>query len=1078
MHRRISHVDGAFQQESNAGLFFFTALLGLLMGLDIAWPGVAAWLNAKFELALPAFEDGLAIAGSKYRFALIAAILGGARVLYSSLESLTSGKIGADLALALAAVAAILIKQPLVATEVVFIGLVGECLEAVTFGRTQSAIRQLAEVCPRMCLVLRDGQEVKTPVGDVRAGERVLVRPGKRVPVDGVVVEGQSSVDQSTLTGESVPVDRSPGDDVLAGSLNQHGALIVEVRRIAEHTVVGQVMEMTAQALKDKASGERTADRLARYFLPVVLGLAALTFVANWWWYRGSPGGIYLAVYPALAVLVVACPCALILATPAAIIAAIGRLAGTGVHLKGGSALERLAAVDAMAFDKTGTLTTGRMQIGEIIPLVENLTADDLLRLSATCEQRSEHLLGQLVVEEARRRNLVLAPVDDFAAHPGAGVVASLGNNVLIVGNRRLMQEQGIALSERVDSELTRLDAAGQTSLLVARNGQIIGLLGARDTVRPEALPVLRELEELGIRSVLVLTGDRAAAARQTAEQLGLADVHAELLPAEKAAKIDAWKAAGKKVAMIGDGINDAPALARADVGLAVGGTGSDVAAEAGDMVLLGDPLKPLPLLVRMSRQTVAIIRQNILWFAFGVNIVGIVLTGWLMPAWSEVAREQAPIWAAIYHQIGSLAVLLNSMRLLWFERSREWAPFQGLQEGFQKLDRWIDRFSFHEFLHWLEVHWKKELAWGAVAGLLLYLASGWVSIQPDEIGIVRRFGRPLPEDLSPGMYYRWPWPWEQVTKVQPDRLRSVEVGFRTVGEAAPASLTWASAHGDGIERMRDEALMITGDGNLVEVQVRVFYTIADPRTYLFEVGQPQEVLRALTESVLRDVMAKRPFFALLTTQREAFQQEVTAQLRRRCNQNEYRLGIDLQSVAFQDMHPPQEVVKAYYDVTRALTQKDRIVTEAKTQTEAEISREETARRRSHAEAHGSYLAELARTQAERDAILSLAATHWIHNLYGLILPVPGQSGALPMAAALLAARHGWDDPTLPRSLAEFQLYLEAAEQVLSGRPKVLRDPALRGQLHVMPEILKLRLPPLGRDREIPPRRDGPGEGP
>ena len=507
--------------------------------------------------------------------------------------------------------------------------------------------------------------------------------------------------------------------------------------------------------------------------------------------------------------------------------------------------------------------------------------------------------------------------------------------------------------------------------------------------------------------------------------------------------------------------------------------TGSDIAAEAGDMVLLGDPLRPLPLLLRLSRQTVKIIHQNILWFAFGVNAVGIVLTGWILPAWSEAAREQSPLWAAVYHQIGSLAVLLNAMRLLWFERDRELPIVRGLQKTYTQVDRWVERFSFHEFWHWAEHHWRQELVWGGVAALLLYLASGWVVIQPDEIGIVRRFGRPLPDDLSPGMYYRWPWPWEQVTRIQPDRLRSVEVGFRSKGEAAaaPAALTWTSQHGDGIEKRIDESLMMTGDGNLVETQVRVYFTLAEPRTYLFEVNQPEEVLRALTESVLRDVLAKRTFFSLLTTEREAIQQQVTTELRRRCRQPEYRLGIDVQSVAFQDLHPPQQVVKAYYDVTRALTQKDRLVTEARTIKNTEISREEVARRRVEAEARGAYFAEIAKTEAERDAFRALAATEWIHQLHGLLLPAPGTGACLQSAAAAWVSCHNHNDLATPRSLTEFRLYGEAAEQVLSGRPKVLRDPALGGQLHVLPEILKLRLPML-RDREIPPRREGPADGP
>ena len=1077
MHREISHIDEAFHQESPAGLFFLTGVVGLLIGIDL-WPLLAGWLGPQLGVALPTYERSFMLFGLEFRYALVAAIIGGARTLYGSLESLLAGKLGADLALALAVIAAILIRQPLVAAEVVFIGMVGECLEAVTFRRTQRAVRKLAEACPRWCLVLRDGQEVKVRVEDVRAGERVLIRPGKRVSVDGVVAEGRSAVDQSALTGESLPVEKGPGDEVFAGTLNQHGALVVEVRRVAEHTVVGQVVQMTARALKDKARVERTADRLARYFLPAVLAVALVTFLFNYW--TRSPGDdLYLVVSPALAVLVVACPCALILATPAAIIAALGRLAGTGVLVKGGAALERLAGVDALAFDKTGTLTEGRLRLGEVIPFDEGLTADELLRLAATAEQRSEHPIAQLIVAEAKARRLDPAPLDDVLAHPGAGVVARSGADTLLVGNRRFLDEQGIATPAEALAALERLDAAGQTALFIVRNGQVVGLIGASDSVRPEAPAVLEELRGLGIRQIALLTGDRLAAARPVADRLGIAEVHAELLPAQKAEFLDTWRQQGRTVAMVGDGINDAPALARAHVGLALGGVGTDIAAEAGDFVLMGDPLKPLPLLVRLARQTVAIIRQKILIFAFGVNVVGILLVAWLLPAWSDEARGQSPIWAAIYHQVGSLAVLLNAMRLLWFERSQDFTLVRGLRQASERVDNWLERVSLHDFLHWVEDHRRPVFGGLAVLLLVLYGLSGLTTVRPDEVGIVRRFGRPLPDDLPPGLHLRWPWPWEEVTKFPPARLRAVEVGFRTVGRPAqgPGALTWASVHRDGIVRDEEEALMITGDGNLVEVQVSVFYTVRDPRVYLFEVGDPEAVLRALTESALRDVIAQRPFLPLLTSHREEFQQAVTAQLQARCRE-EYRLGIELHAVTVQDLHPPQQVVDAYYTVTRALSQKEQRVLEARIERETLISIEAKARSRTLAEARAAYEAAVARAEAERDAFLSLAATQRADLLNGFFLPTPGPGQPFALTATLAGFASQSDRRWLPRHLTEFRLYVETAEQVLAGRPKVLRDPALKGQLHVMPEILRLRLPPFLPGREPLPPRSSPGEGP
>ncbi len=1081
MHREVSHIDEAFHQESNAGLYAFTGLIGLLIALDLLWPGLAGWLNTQLGWSLPTYAKGLfTLFGVNVTFALLAAVIGGARILYGSLGNLLDGKVGADLALAVATIAAIYIQEHLVAAEVVFIGLVGECLEAFTFRRTQRAIRKLVEVCPRQALVLRDGQQIRTPVEDLRAGEQVLVRPGKRVPVDGVVVEGRSAVDQSALTGESLPVDKDLGDDVFAGTLNQHGALTIEVHRIAEHTVMGRVIALTARALKDKAPVERTADRLARYFLPVVVALALLTFLVNLWWLKVSARD---AVYPALAVLVVACPCALILATPAAVIAALGRLAGTGVLIKGGAAIERLAKVQTFAFDKTGTLTEGRLRLGEIIPLTAGTdgqdvglegSGDELLRLAATAEQKSEHLLGQLLVTEAQARNLELEPVEDFMAYPGAGVHARMAGGTIWVGNKRLFEQQGIALPTEALEVLDRLDQSGETSLLVAWNGEVRGVIGASDMVRPEASRVVEELAGLGITRTVLLTGDRAAAARRIAEQLDIPQVHAELLPAEKAAFIDRLRAEGQSVAMVGDGINDAPALARANVGLALGGVGTDVAAEAGDFVLMREPLQPLPFLVRLSRKTVEIIRQNILWFAFGVNAIGILLTAWIMPSWSESARRQSPIWAAIYHQVGSLAVLLNAMRLLWFERGKDYAFVRGFQRASERVDHWLERFDFHEFTHWLEPHWRKVLGGTALALLALYALSGLTMVRADEVGIVRQFGRPLPEDLPPGLHYRLPWPWERVTKIQPAHLRGVEVGFRTIGPATGGArtLTWASEHADGIVRDREEALMITGDGNVVEVQATVYYTVAEPRVYLFEVSQPEQILRAHAESVLRQVIAEQRFFAMLTTERAKFQEQVLALLRERCDQGE-PLGIRLESLVFQDLHPPPEVLEAYYNVTRAFTQRERTISEAQRDKAKKISQAKVSASKTATAAEVEYHDRLAQARAKRDRFRSLIAAHRGNGLAGMVIPCPGPEQPFNTLAMLVCLQRCQQSRQAPQLISLAFLYWEAVEPLLAGRYKILRDPAIR--LNILPDAFKFPIQFLERDRELlPPRAHGP----
>jgi Cu+-exporting ATPase len=937
MHRELSYADSAFRRENNLSLYALTALVGLFIGLDL-WPILAQWIDPS-QSWLPTWRNEI----SGYRlYALCAAILGGARALYGSLERLTEGRVGADLAIAIAVVAAILTREPLVAAEIVFVGLVGECLESLTFERAQRAIRRIVEVCPRRCWVLRDGRETRVLTGELQVGDHVVVKPGGRIPVDGIVIGGRSTVDASALTGESMPVDKGPNDEVLAGSLNQTGALTIEARRVAEQTVVGRVIELTARALKDKAPLERTADRFARYFLPVVLGLAAVTFAVSLLGHGfalltagpGLRGEIMRStVRPALAVLVVACPCALILATPAAILAALGRLAGTGVLIKGGSALERLANIRAFAFDKTGTLTEGRMELGDVFGL-NGVTPADVLRTAAIAEQRSEHLLARLLVRESAERGLPLDPVADFQAFPGAGVSAIVGGTRILVGSRRLLEEQGLSIGAEAAALLERLDSSGQTALLVARDGIMLGAVGVRDRVRPEAASVLAELRVLGIEEFALLTGDRAAAAGPVAAELKIDQVQSELLPDQKAAFIQNWETG--PAAMVGDGINDAPALARAHVGIAIAASGADVTAEAGDIVLMGDPLRPLPLLVGLSRETVRIIRQNIVIFAFGVNVVGIVATAWLWPIFAPASWQgYSPLLAVVYHQIGSLAVLLNAMRLLWFRRTVPNAAQVDWQFRLKRVDLWIDRnLNLGEGLHQLSHHWRAVTAVVGGIAVLLYLLSGQTQIEPDEVAVVRRFGRPLESDLGPGFHWRWPWPIEDVTRVRPNRVHTVEIGFRSGPgrTTGPAASGWSSAHaGDGVSRFPEEAVMMTGDGNLVELQATVRYTISDARTYLFGAGDVDGTVRSAAESVLREIIGASPFPELLTSARGRVQKQAAERLTERCNDAAPGgLGIHLQGLSIHDLHPPQEVVRAYHEVTQAMERRDRRVNEAR----------------------------------------------------------------------------------------------------------------------------------------------------
>jgi Cu+-exporting ATPase len=711
--------------------------------------------------------------------------------------------------------------------------------------------------------------------------------------------------------------------------------------------------------------------------------------------------------------------------------------------------------VKAFAFDKTGTLTEGRLELGDVLPL-DGVPIEELLRAAAAAEQESEHPIARLILHEATQRQLVPGPVQDFLAHPGGGVTANSDGSTIVVGTRRLLEERGVSPSAGAVALLDRLDAAGQTPLLVARDGTVLGAIGARDRLRPEAADVIATLKLLGIERIALLTGDRTAVARAVAGELGIDEVHAELLPPAKAERIG-----GGEWAFVGDGINDAPALASARVGLAVGG-GSDVAAEAGDIILMGDPLRPIPLVLRLSRETVRIIRQNIIVFAFAVNAVGIVLTGWLWPLFARSPEwfERAPLAGVIYHQIGSLAVLLNSMRLLAFDRA-ESGGVRRVRERLRALDDWLERWNLDHVLHELSHRWKTIAVTAALLGGVAFAAGGLTRVGPDEVAVVKRFGQLTPDDLTPGLHYRWPWPIESVVKIQPDRVRTVEVGFRTAdadaGQRRTAGMTWASQHGEGLKRVAEEASMITGDGNLVEVLATVRYSVSDPRKFLFGARDPEAVLRSAAESALREVVAGETFLELLTVRRTEFQNDVQTRLARRLREADPEgLGIRLDGVSLHDLHPPAEVVPSYHEVARAMEARDRQVNDAEAQAIAKRRDAEVRAQRTVRLAEAAARDKVEQAEAARDGFLA-----W-HRLRATLPPAEEGRLMLEAIVRVLAGRDVTsstaeyhrvraDRLAARRFLVDFRLSWDAITSVLSRRDKIIIDSdKMPGRRHLL----------------------------
>ncbi len=531
--------------------------------------------------------------------------------------------------------------------------LLGRWLEARTRGRASQAIRRLFALAPPSARVRRDGREVEVPLDQVRVADLISVRPGEKIPVDGVVVEGASSVDESMLTGESLPVAKEVGDEVWGATLNQRGFLVFKATRVGRDMVLSQIIRLVEEAQTSKAPIQRLADKVAGIFVPVVMGLAALTFLG--WLLWGPAPGLTTALVSMVAVLIIACPCAMGLATPTAVMVGSGRGAEMGILLRGGEPLERAYRLTAVVFDKTGTLTAGHPQVTDVLAW-EGWPEDRVLAWAAALEEKSEHPLAEAITHAAAARQLTLPPVAEFQAVPGLGVKARIEGQEVLLGNLTFLGREGIP-QEDLAPQQERLAREGKTAIFLAAGGRPVGLLAAADTLKPGAADAVAAIKNMGLKVVL-LSGDNRPAVEAVARSVGVSEVLAEVLPGDKARKVAELQAQGEIVAMVGDGINDAPALAQADVGIALG-TGADVAAEAADLTLIRDDLSLIPQAIHLSRKMMRIIRQNLFW-AFCYNVIAIpgAALGFLNPAIAAAAMAMS-----------SVSVVSNSLRLRRFGR-------------------------------------------------------------------------------------------------------------------------------------------------------------------------------------------------------------------------------------------------------------------------------------------------------------------------------------------------------------------------------------------------------------------------
>jgi len=605
-----------------------------LLFLVCAALSLTSWISVLLNILPSYVSDALA---------LVAALAGGIPIIIVGVRALLRRDLDVDFLASIAIVAALVIGQFLAAAVVVLMLTGGAILENYTARRTSRAIEKLIESAPKVARVRRKGDIIEIPIEEVREEETVLVKPGEKIPVDGIVISGHASVNQAPITGESIAVEKAQGSQVLTGTIVELGALEITVTKVGDDTTFARIIKLIREGQENKAPVEKIADRYAKYFGPAILVIAAVVFA------------ITQNVVVAVSTLVIACPCALTLATPTAVVATIGNAAKKGILIRGGAALETTGKVDAVVLDKTGTLTLGNPKVMDVMSF-GGKTEAQVVGLAAVAEKFSEHPLSKAIVEKAQELGITIADPTDFEVMVGHGVKSHLREAEILVGNDKLLKRFGIELTGQTERFLKGQESLGRTAVFVCENRSIIGIISIADVPRDGVAQSISNLRNAGIKRVVMLTGDKRTTANSIGEQAGITEVESDLLPEQKVDYIKRLKEEGYNVLMVGDGINDAPALATAHVGVAMGKVGTDVAIETADIVLMSDDLGKVSKTIVLGKKTLSMIKQNI-FLAMAVNILGVVFA---------VHGDINPIIAAAIHEGNALFVVINSARLLW----------------------------------------------------------------------------------------------------------------------------------------------------------------------------------------------------------------------------------------------------------------------------------------------------------------------------------------------------------------------------------------------------------------------------
>jgi len=587
-------------------------------------------------------------------FYMISILIGGYRLFLRGLKNLFRLQFDMSTLMTIAILGAAAIGEWGEGATVVILFAISEALEQYSMTKARQSIRSLIDLAPKQALIRKGNEEVLISVDDVQIGDIMIVKPGQKLAMDGIVLKGPSTVNQAAITGESIPVAKNAGDEVYAGTMNEEGLLEVKVTKRAEDTTIAKIIHLVEEAQAERAPAQAFIDKFAKYYTPSILFIAILLAIAPPLFFEGE---WMTWIYRGLSLLVVGCPCALVISTPVAIVTAIGNAARNGVLIKGGIYLEELGKLTAIAFDKTGTLTKGKPAVTDFIAL-EPENEKELWAISAAIEKNSQHPLASAILQKADERGIDFQSliVEDFQSITGKGLQANVNGSRFLIGSPALFEERlADELTEPIDSMIRQLQSQGKTVMLLGTESEILAILAVADGVRENSREVIRQLHQLGIKKTVMLTGDNRSTAEAIGQQLGIKDIQAERLPHQKLDYIKRFREDGSKVAMVGDGVNDAPALAAANVGIAMGGAGTDTALETADVALMADDLEKLPFTIRLSRKALTVIRQNIA-FALGLKLLALLL---IIPGWLT-------LWMAIFADMGAtLLVTLNSLRLL-----------------------------------------------------------------------------------------------------------------------------------------------------------------------------------------------------------------------------------------------------------------------------------------------------------------------------------------------------------------------------------------------------------------------------